>query len=72
MKIKNGRRREWARLFLKICIVGALVVGIIIYFRFDRIVGNVQSPLYKDGDLIIRRRKDDAPLLQIRVRGIDD
>ena len=72
MIIKKSRRREWARLLAKVIVFVMIMVAVAIIVRVERIEGNSSEPNYKDGDLIIMRRSDDAPFLQLRVRGFDD
>ena len=72
MKIKRSWRRAQARLLVRAAMLIMVLVGLIVMFEPKRIVGNELAPLYKDGDLVIRRRSDNAPFLQMRIRGFDD
>ena len=72
MKIKNGRRHEWARLLRKVATLAVLVAGMMVLVQIRRIEGDAEAPLYKDGDLVLAFRFSDAPFLQLRVRGFDD
>ena len=72
MKIKRSRRREWARLLVRVLAIAFLVVCAAFSIRLHRVEGDEQAPAYKDGDLVMMWRSDDTPFLQLRVRGFDD
>ncbi len=72
MKIKKNRRREWARLLVKTIIMMIAVIMAIMLLKLQRIEGNQWEPVYRDGDLVLKRRIDDVPFALLRVRGCDD
>ena len=72
MKIKRSRRREWARLLVKVAVFAVLIVAVKMLLKIQRIEGGNRAPLYKDGDLVLMWRVDDTPFLQLRIRGFDD
>ena len=72
MKIKRGRRREWARLLARVLIM-VLSVGLCaVFVRLRRVEGDELAPAYKDGDLVMIWRMNGTPFLQLRTRGFDD
>lgn len=72
MKIKRSWGREWARPLGKIIVIGVFLLVAGAFIKVRRIEGGDLAPMYKDGDLVLATRYDDAPFLQLRVRGFDD
>lgn len=72
MKIKKSRRREWARLLVKVIVVVTAIIMAMMLLKLQRIEGNQWEPAYRDGDLVLKRRIDDVPFALLRVRGFDD
>jgi hypothetical protein len=72
MKIRRSWGREWARPLGKILLIGITIVIVGALVEFRRIEGNELAPSYKDGDLVLALRYENAPFLQLRVRGFDD
>lgn len=72
MKIKRSWGREWARPLGKIVFIGVAIALLGALIEFRRIEGNELAPTYKDGDLVLALRYENAPFLQLRVRGFDD
>ena len=72
MRIKKSRRREWARLLVKMMIMMVAAIMAIMLLKLQRIEGNQWESAYRDGDLVLKRRIDDVPFALLRVRGFDD
>lgn len=72
MKIKRSWGREWARPLGKIIIIGVFLLLASALINVRRIEGDDLEPIYRDGDLVLATRYNDAPFLQLRVRGFDD
>ena len=72
MKIKKSRKRIILRFLARVgIVVMIIIVGCFISVR--RISGNVESPDFRDGDLVFEEKwGGKATFLLVRVRGFEE